>query len=127
MKMTNQEIINFANMMLGDKHLPVKFAFAIHKNAKTIEPALKAYNETRKGLIEQYAKKDDEGKPIIEDDKYTVENVEQFNADMNDLLTEETEVEIHKVSVDELAKLDDPRFDALTVSEMTILNFMIEE
>lgn len=127
MKMTNQEIINFAGLMLGDRHLPVKIAFAIHKNARTIEPAFKAYGETRKKLIEQYAKKDAEGKPIVEDDNYIIEDAEQFNVDMNELLTEETEVEVHKVHYDEFAKLDDPKYDALTVSEMSILNFMIEE
>ena len=127
MKMTNQEIINFANTMLGGKHLPVKIAFAIHKNARTIETALKAYDETRKSLIEQYAKKDAEGKPIIEDDKYTIENVAEMEADMADLLAEKVEVEIHKVHFDEFAKLDDSKFDALTVSEMSILDFMIEK
>lgn len=127
MKITNQEIIKFANMMLGDKRLPVKIAFAIHKNARVFEPAMKAYSETRKTLIEQYAKKDEEGNPIIENDEYTIIGVEQFNADMEELLTEEIEVEVHKVHADEFAKLDDPKYDALTVSEMSILNFMIEE
>lgn len=127
MKMTNQEIINFANTMLGSKHLPVKIAFAIHKNARTVEAALKAYDETRKSLIERYAKKDDEGKPIAEDGNYIIENAESFNADITDLLAEKTEVDVHMVHIDEFAKLDDPKFDALTVSEMSILNFMIEE
>jgi len=127
MKMTNQEIINFANTTLGGKHLPVKIAYAIHKNARTVEGALKAYDETRKSLIEQYAKKDAEGKPIVEDENYIIENVDDFNADMADLLAEKTEVEIQKVHFDEFAKLDDPKYDALTVSEMSILDFMIEK
>ena len=127
MKIKNQEIVNFANTILGDKHLPVRISYAIHKNAASIEPALKAYDEVRKKLIEQYAEKDGEGKPIIADGKYIIENAEAFNADMAELNTEEVEIEVHKVSVSEFEKLDDPKFDALTVSEMAILNFMIEE
>lgn len=127
MKMTNQEILNFAGLALGGKHLPVRITYAIQKNAKTIEAALKAYDETRKSLLEKYAKKDDEGKPIIENNEYTIENAENWNADMTELLTTETEVDIHKVSFDEFEKLDDPKFNALTVSEMAILKFMIEE
>lgn len=127
MKMKNQDIINFAGVTLGGKHLPVKISYAIHKNAAAIEPALKAYDEVRKSLVEQYAEKDEDGKPIIEDGKYTIKDVEAFNADMTDLLAEETEVAIHTVKIDEFDKLDDPKFDALTVSEMAILNFMIKE
>lgn len=127
MKIKNQEILDFAGMRLGDKRLPVKISYAIHKNAAAIEPILKAYDETRKSLIEQYAEKGEDGKPIIEDNKVTIGEPEAFNADMAELLDEETEVEIHKVSIAEFDKLDDPKFDALTVSEMSILNFMIEE
>lgn len=127
MKVKNQDLLNFANTVLGDKHLPVRISYAIHKNAAAIEPYLKAYDEVRKKLIDQYAKKDDDGKPVVEDGKYTIENVEAFNADIAELNAEETEIEVHKVSISEFEKLDDPKFDALTVSEMAILHFMIEE
>lgn len=127
MKMTNQEILNFANTAFGDKHLPIKIAYAISKNARTIEAALKAYDEIRKNRLEEYAKKDAEGKPIIEENQYIIDDVEKLNADMAELLATETEVGIHKVHISEFDKLDDPKFDALTVSEMAILKFMIEE
>ena len=127
MKMTNQEILNFANLALGNKHLPVKIAYAIQKNAEAIKPALTAYDGIRKDKLESYSKKDEEGKPIITDNSYTIEDVESFNADMTELLAIETEVDIQKVKIDEFDKLDDPKFDALTVSEMAILKFMIEE
>lgn len=127
MKMTNQEILKFANTAFGDKRLPVKIAYAIHKNAEAIKPALKAYDEIRKDKLESYAKKDAEGKPIITDNMYTIEDAESFDADMAELLTIETEVDVHMVQIAEFDKLDDPKFDALTVSEMAILKFMIEE
>lgn len=127
MKMTNQEIMDFANATFGDKKLPVNIAYAISKNAKTIEAAVKAFGEVRTNILESCAKKDADGKPIIEDNQYIIDDVEKFNADINELLTTETEVDIHKVHIDEFAKLDDPKFDALTVSEMAILKFMIEE
>lgn len=127
MKIKNQELINFANTVLGDKHLPVKISYAIHKNAAAIEPALKAYEEVRKELIKQYAKKDEDGNPAVEDGKYTIENADAFNADIAELNAEETEIEIQKVAISEFEKLDDPKFDALTVSEMAILHFMVEE
>lgn len=127
MKMTNQEILNFANTALGDKHLPVKIAYAIQKNAEAIKSALKAYDEIRKNTLEECSKKDEKGQPIIENDSYIIGDVEKLNADMNELLNIETEVDIHTVHISEFDKLDDPKFDALTVSEMAILKFMIEE
>lgn len=127
MKMTNQEILNFAKLMLGSKHLPVKIAYAIQKNAEAVKPALKAYDEIYNSKLKSYAKKDEEGEPIVTDNQYTIEDVESFNADITELLTIETEVDIHKVHMTEFEKLDDPKFDALTVSEMAILKFMIEE
>jgi len=125
--MTNQEILNFANSMFGNKHLPVKIAYAISKNANAVADAVKAYDDTRKKLLDQFAKKDENGEPIITNGQYDIEDAEKWNEEIRELLETETEVAIHTVSIDEFEKCDDPRYDTLTVAEMSILKFMIAE
>ena len=127
MKMTNQEIINFASAAFGNKKVPIKIAYAISKNAETVGAAFKAYEETRKKRLEEYAEKDEEGNPIIENGQYVVEDLAAWSEEIRELLEIETEVQVHKVSIDEFMKCDDSRFDVFSVSEMAILNFMIEE
>lgn len=127
MKITNQEVLNFAGTSFGSKHLPVRISYAISKNADAIAGALKAYEETRKNLLERFAKKDEEGKAVIENGNYVIDDMEQFAKEMNELLTVETEVIVQEVSIDEFAKCDEAGFDRLTVSEMAILKFMIKD
>ncbi len=125
MKMKNQEILNFANTSFGSKHLPIKIAYAISKNADAVTGALKAYEECRKKCLEQYAKKDEDGKAIIENGNYVIEDMKQFSKEISELLAMETEVVIQEVSIDEFAKCDETGFDKLTVEEMSILKFMV--
>lgn len=127
MKIKNREILNFANTHFGDKHLPVKISFAISKNAEAVAGALKAYEETRKSRLEKYAKKDEDGKPVVKDGNYVIEDLEKWSEEIRELLDTETEVMIQEVSIDEFAKCDDPCFDTLSVAEMSILKFMITE
>lgn len=125
--MTNQEILNFANSMFGNKRLPVKIAYAISKNVNAVADAMKAYDETRKNLLDQFAKKDEKGEPVINNGQYEIEDAEGWNNEIRELLETETEVQVHTVSIDEFEKCDDPRYDTLTVAEMSILKFMIKE
>ena len=51
---------------------------------------------------------------------------EGYAKDIEELLNIETEAEIQTVSLDVLEKCDDPRFDPLTIEELTALEFMTE-
>lgn len=126
MKLTNDTIIKFANSPFGGKHLPVKLAYAIAANAEAVAGALKAYNEARQKLVEQFAKKDEEGNLLVEDEQYVIDDNDGWNEAVRELFEAEAEVNVTTVSLKELAKCDESEFDSLTVAEMAVLNFMIK-
>lgn len=126
MKLTNETILKFANTSFGEKHLPVKLAYAIGVNAEAIAGALKAYDGARYKLIEQFVKKDENGNLHIQDEQYVIEDTDSWNKAIKELFEAEAEVNITTVSIEELTRCDEPDFDSLTVAEMAILNFMIK-
>lgn len=126
MKVTNQDILNFAALQLKNKRLPVRVAYAVSVNAAEAEAKIKAYDEQRKVLLQHHALKDGDGNPIIENGNYTVENPISWNNDIQELLNTEAEMTVTTFSLDDLAKCDGSDFDTLTVAEITAMKFMIE-
>lgn len=130
MKMKNKEIVTFLNTCAGlkQKHLPVRLAYAIKKNITAVQEAAAAYTAEREDLISRYAQKDDSGENLMEDDHYIIEDKNGFEKDIVELLDIETEVEIHTVSISVVEKCDDdPKYDALTMEELEMIDFMISE
>mgnify|MGYP004575448239 len=130
MKMKNSEIVAFLNICAGlrQKHLPVRLAYAIKKNMSSVQEAAAAYTDERKELIDRYAKKDENGKYLEEDNCYIMEDKAGFEKDMAELLGIETEVEIHTVSITVVEKCDDdPKYDALTIEELDVIDYMLTE
>lgn len=127
MKLSNERIVNDANVLgvISQKNLPIKVSYAIAKNISKIEAEIKVYNKERQKLIEKYSVKDEEGKPLIEDNsvKIAQENVEDWNRDIKELLAIENEVDIHKFHIDELinSKCD------MSPAELMLIDYMIEE
>ena len=91
-----------------------------------VRPASEAYSAEREDILSRYAQKDENGQYLVNDDCYVIPDQEGYAEDIEELLKIETEVEIQKVTVDILEKCDDPRYDALTIEELTALEFMTE-
>lgn len=130
MKMQNKEIVDFLNtcVSMKKKSLPVRLAYAIKKNVAAVQEAASAYTAEREELIRRYAKKDENGEIMTEDDCYIMEDKERFGKDMSELLNIETEVEIHAVSISVVEKCDeDPKYDSLTMAELDVIDFMLTE
>lgn len=127
MKLSNERIVNDAAVLgaISQKNLPIKVSYAIAKNISKIEAEIKAYNKERQKLIEKYSVKDEEGKPLIEDNsvKIAPENVEDWNRDIKELLAIENEVDIHKI---QLHTLINSNCD-FTPAELMLIDYMIEE
>ena len=79
----------------------VEFAYAVFKNKqfidnklmevdfiKNVTPEVIEYEEKRVKLCEEFARKDDNGKPIIENDIYMIGDQDTFKGKMSDLLNE---------------------------------------
>ena len=127
MKLTNQQILNFVNSAITAKKLPVKLAYGISVNLKSIESALVAYNKQREELIEKYVKKDDDGNPLVENNYYVFEDKTGWDESIAELLEAEAEVSITQVAEKALEKCDNPEFDTLTVTELSAIQFMIKQ
>ena len=123
-----KDILNFVNgcASLREKRLPVKLCYAIKKNLAAVSDAANAYDAERQELLEKYAAKGEDGKFLVENGQYSIEDKEGFAKDLDELLAIETEVGIHTVSEEEIEKCDDPRYDALTVADLETLEIMTE-
>lgn len=60
---------------------------------KLLQEQLKEVEEERKQLAEEFSRKDKNGKPIIEDNKYVLENEKEFYKEYNELMDEEFIIE----------------------------------
>lgn len=128
MKLRNSQIISFLNTYtaIKTKKLPVKLGYAIKKNVSAVTAASEAYSAERNELLKHYAQKGENGQFLVNDGCYVIPDQEGYAKDIEELLNIETEAEIQTVSLDVLEKCDDPRFDPLTIEELTALEFMTE-
>lgn len=129
MKLKNRDIVKFFDVYqkLREKKLPVKVGYAVKRNVLALQPAAEAYDTTREGIVKKYAKTDESGEYITEENRYIVDDHEKFNEDMQELLDIETDVQIQTITMHDIEKCDDPKYDALTLEEMEELEFMTEE
>ena len=110
--MKNVEIINTLNTLIPfmekDLVLPVRLAYAINKNRKSLMAAQDPYEESRSKLVQ------DRDDSIITQDK--------FETEVRELLMIDVSVDIFTVSVDVLDGLD-----GLTARDMMAIDFLIED
>lgn len=128
MKLKNRDIVNFINgcAVLRAKKLPVKIGYAINRNIIILSEAAEAYNSAREKIIKEHAKKDSKGESIVRDDRYVFEDEQAFNKDLEELLSIDTEVNLHTISEKDIEKCDDSRYDALTLADLDTLCVMIK-
>ena len=125
MKITNQEILNFIQLNIGEKKLPVQLSYAISVNLAKFKPIVDVYNEHRTKLILEHCKKDENGNPLIEDDCYLFEDVAGVNEAIMELNKTPVEVDVTTVPFEVISKCDDGSFDRLSVNEVNAMGFMI--
>lgn len=128
MKIKNSEMVAFINGVkeIKEKRIPIKLGYAITRNMKLMEVAAEAYNEEYQNLIGKYAEKDEEGKPKVENEEYILLDEKNYHKEINELLEIENEFEIHKIPFEELEKCDTEQFDALSIKDISLLEFMVE-
>lgn len=129
MKITNREIVKIFNGIrtIEEKKLPVKLGFAINKNVKAMRGIAEAYDAERTKILNKYGQKDEDGQLEISGDEYVLTDKKAYAAEMNELLGIESELQVHTVTIDDISRCDEDKFDALTPGELEILEFMIEE
>ncbi len=126
MKIKNSQVVTFLNGVadIQSKMLPTKVGYAIARNIALLESVAKAYEEERTKIIDKYAKKGEDGRYIVVGNTYDIQDMAGFGTDMDELLGIENEVSIHTVPISELEKCDLEQFDALTIKDLKLLDFM---
>ena len=68
MRLTNAEIVQYfrdiTEIINRREKYPVRFSFALLKNYRTLEPENRNIEEARNRLLDEYNRKDSEGKPL---------------------------------------------------------------
>lgn len=118
--MESQEVMR----SLSGKPLRGRAAFKVARLLKKLEVELTTFNETRVKLIENYAKKDDNGEFVLnEQNEYQFDagNAQEFVNEINKLLSEEIQIEVNPILLEEIEEID------FTPAEMAALEPFIEE
>lgn len=102
--------------------LPFKTALSIAKSIKEIDEILQVYENKRKELINKYGEKDENGELVIKDDNVKLTNRTAFVNEFNTLAMEDVDIEIKKISVDDLENVT-----SLTPSDINNISFLLEE
>ena len=107
------------------------FTLALSGELQTMDPYASSNEEgflITQMIYENLLKKDADGKAVMTDDKYDIEDTEGLAHDVAELLDVETDISISKITMEDLDKIDsDDRYDALSPGEVTALLFMIRD
>ena len=129
MKITNRQIVEIHNNIgvVRKKNLPINVGFAINRNMKAMEPVAEAYSAEQRKILDKYCEKDEFGQFKPEGDTFVLSDTKAYAKEMEELFAIESEVQVHTVSMDEIEKCDNEKYDALTPNELSLLEFMIED
>jgi len=107
---------------IADKELPIKVTFLIQKNMSAVEDEIKNAEVIRQKIIKKYTDEEatknlkEQGVVQLQKDK-----LEDFNKEINELMGQEIDVELKKISIDDL--------DGITMKPVNLnrLRYIIEE
>ena len=83
---------------------------------------MQIYENKRKELINKYGEKDENGELVIKDDGVKLTNHAAFVNEFNTLTMEDVDIEIKKISVDDLENVT-----SLTPSDINNISFLLKE
>ena len=124
-EITVKEIVDGMDLLseLSTRSLKTKAAYQLGRILREAQKEFSLYNEKRIALLEKYADKDEEGKPIIENGNYKIsdEGIAAINTEYNELIETTVTLNANKL---QLYLLDDETF---TPTEMLKLMPFVEE
>ena len=104
MRLTNAEIVQYfrdiTEIINRREKYPVRFSFALLKNYRALEPENRNIEEARNRLLDEYNRKDGEGKPsYLTTGQIDIlpEHQKEWEKGMKELLDIEVEVPVWKV------------------------------
>ncbi len=126
MKITlkNREIIKHINDIVdisneekesGKSKFTTKINFKIHKNFKKLLKEYEEYIEFKNKIDEKHIKVD-------ENDEKSVDDICQYNQELNELLDSVCELDVATIKEDDIFACDD-----VTIAQIDAISFMIQE
>ena len=123
MKLTNNEIYNYANILNqyfgtdNEIKFPIKISFFLQKNIKIITEAAQEIEQVRMEIIQRYGVPTEDGQSYhIPDDK-----IEIASQELQDLFNIEQNLNIHQFDLDDFNNME------ITSAQTAALLFMIKD
>lgn len=121
MKVTGNEFLNMCSAFsrLITEKMNLNTACSIAKNIKEMDVIKKVIDEKRNTIIMEHAEKDSEGNIITNNDGSvkTIADIGVFSSKMADLLSQEIEIEIAKISKSNLENISISPMDILALEK----------
>ena len=111
MNITNRQVLQAVDGLneLSELELPVRVAFKITKITRKLQSVIDTYNEVLKKLQEKHVERDEDGKEIVYQDgnvtRLQLRDGPAFEAEYQELLDQESELEITQLKIDELGDI----------------------
>lgn len=127
MTLTMNQGLDIQGLMLRLKNekIPLKTAYKFNKLLNVLEKELSFYQEKINEIISEYSQKDEDGNPVLSEDKTSVQivkdKIEECQKKMEELSNIEFEINDISFALDELENID------LTVLEVRSLMPLIKE
>lgn len=107
---TMDQIIDFRNNgdFFDGVNLPLKAAYKLNKVRKAVEKEGEFYSEKFQEILNQYAKKDENGELVFSEDGDQImikeDMIDECNKALNDLQTLEVQIETYGLSIDDFGE-----------------------
>jgi len=102
-QITNEELLAISEGLNYLSSKETKIWFQVLKNKKKIKSKVDEVTELRKEIIEKFAKKDEEGKPSVDEKgNVFIDDVKSLNEALKKLSEEKIEIEFDTATVEDL-------------------------
>ena len=124
------EIVKISNCIskIKNKKLPIKMSLILIRNSKKLEEVVKDIENKRFEIISQYADKDQNGRVLNEDGQFKVSNnLTDFENDLKELFNTQINIQFDTLSMEDIQKCDNEKYDSLTMEEVDALQYITKE
>lgn len=97
-------------------------AYRIAKIANKVGEEVKLYEEQRTAICEKYAKKDEDGNPVVENGAYDIleEKLLDFTKEVAELQAEKVALDIKKITLEDIKNV------GLSATQLERIEFMLD-
>lgn len=128
MKITNKQMVTFMNVSgsILQLKIPKKLYSAIALNRASLKDTADVYTTQQDKLIDQYVKKDDKKRPIVNGNEYAFIDRDSYYRELEELLGIEHELNLQAIGEDLFDKMDEmEKFDSLSGVQYSCIDFMV--